>query len=60
MKEMEYIFYLSAEMKERLRVSAQKEKDKIIGFVVQFEAFIHDEWGSIVRPVTPTLERMVS
>ncbi len=60
MKEIEYTSYLSAEMKERLRVSAQKEKDKIIGFVVQFESFIHDEWRSIVRPVTLTLERMVS
>ncbi len=49
MKEIGYIFYLSSEQTDRLRVSAQKEKDEILEFVVQYEAMISGEWQPIVR-----------
>ena len=49
MHEIEYLFYLTAESTERLRVYAQKEKGEILEFVVQYEAIISGEWQSIVR-----------
>lgn len=36
-------------MEDRLRVSAQKEKGIIWGFVVQYEALLNETWNPIVR-----------
>ena len=41
-KEISFIYSLSPELRDRLRVNAQKDKDKITGFVVQYEALIKD------------------
>ena len=49
MREIEYIFYLSIEQIDRLRVVAYKEKDTILEFVVQYEAKILHKWYPIVR-----------
>ena len=49
MHEIEYLFYLSAESADRLRISAQKEKGEILEFVVQYEALISGEWRAVVR-----------
>ena len=49
MQEIEYIFFLSSEMKDRLRVSAQKERGETLEFTVQYEALIRDEWRPVVR-----------
>lgn len=49
MHEIEYLFYLTAESTDRLRVYAQKEKGIILEFVVQYEAVISEQWQVIVR-----------
>ncbi|OGW60351.1 MAG: hypothetical protein A2V83_03870 [Nitrospirae bacterium RBG_16_64_22] len=49
MREIEYLVYLSPEMEDRLRVSALQEQGSILGFVVQYEAFLKGEWRPIVR-----------
>ncbi len=49
MKKIEYLFYLSPLQKDRLRVWASKERNKIVEFVIQYEAEIHDSWYPIVR-----------
>jgi len=49
MQEVEYVFFLSSEMEDRLRVLAYKERGKILEFVVQYEAFIQGRWCPIVR-----------
>lgn len=49
MNEIEYLIYLSAELTDRLRVNAQKEKGEILEFVVQYEAIISGEWHPIIR-----------
>ncbi len=49
MKNIEYVFFLSSSMKNRLRVQADKDKNKIVGFVVQYEAKIVNKWHTIVR-----------
>jgi len=49
MQEIEYILFLSSEMKDRLRVSAQKERGEILEFTVQYEALIRHEWRPVVR-----------
>ncbi|KKK53372.1 hypothetical protein LCGC14_3095440, partial [marine sediment metagenome] len=49
MQEIEYILFLSSEMKDRLRVSAQKQRGEILEFTVQYEALIRDEWRPVVR-----------
>lgn len=49
MKTIEYLFYLSHLQKDRLRVKAYREKDKILEFIVQYEANIHGEWHPIIR-----------
>lgn len=49
MQEIEYLIYLSADLTDRLRVCAQKEKDLILEFVVQYEALILEKWQPIVR-----------
>lgn len=49
MKSIEYIYYLSSDYEDRLRVVAYKEKNKILEFVVQYEASIRGKWHSVVR-----------
>ena len=49
MREIEYLFYLSPEMEDRLRVSAQKNQGEILEFVVQYEALFSGHWKPIVR-----------
>lgn len=49
MNEIEYEFFLSSDMNDRLRVQAQKEKGQILEFVVQYEAFIENNWYPIIR-----------
>lgn len=49
MKTIEYLFYLSPERTDRLRVMAYKEKNKILEFVVQYEIEILHKWHPVVR-----------
>lgn len=49
MKTIEYLFYLSSENSDRLRVEAYREKNEILQFVVQYEAQIRKSWYAIIR-----------
>jgi hypothetical protein len=49
MQEIEYLFYLTAEATDRLRVTARKDKGEILEFVVQYEALVSEEWRPVVR-----------
>ena len=50
MRTMEYLYSLSPEMTDRLRVRAQRTGPHILSFVVQYEAYLDDEaWHPIVR-----------
>lgn len=49
MKEINFLYPLSPDLKDRLRVAALKEKGEIAGFVVQYEAFIENKWHPVVR-----------
>ena len=49
MNELAFLFYLSLDREDRLCVVAQKERGRILGFVVQYEARIRDRWYAIVR-----------
>ena len=44
--EIEFLYTLSEELED---VSAQKRKGEIIKFVVQYEAFIENQWRPIIR-----------
>ncbi len=48
-KEIKFLYSLSEELEDRLRVSALKQKGKILKFVVQYEAFIENKWRAIIR-----------
>lgn len=48
-KELKFTYLLSPDQRDRLRVTASKEKDKIIRFVVQYETYIKGKWRNIVR-----------
>jgi len=48
-KDISFIYSLSPELGDRLRVNAKKDRDKITGFVVQYEALIKNKWYPIVR-----------
>ena len=48
-KEIEFLFSLSEEGEDRLRVTALKQKGQILKFVVQYEADIESKWRAIVR-----------
>ena len=48
-KEIKFLYPLSEELEDRLRVSALKQKGKILKFVVQYEAFIENKWRPIIR-----------
>lgn len=49
LKELNFVVSLSVDLQDRLRVMAFKEKGRIIRFVVQYEAFMGDEWKGVVR-----------
>ena len=49
MNEIEFIYPLSADLQDRLRMQATKTKGRIVSFVVQYEAFIQGQWRAIVR-----------
>ena len=49
MQEIGYLIYLSAELNDRLRVSAQKEKGEILEFTVQYETMISGNWQALAR-----------
>ena len=46
---IEFLYPLSEELEDRLRVTASKRKGKILKFVVQYEALVGDKWRPIVR-----------
>ena len=48
-KEIKFLYSLSEELEDRLRVTALKQKGKIIKFVVQYEALIENKWRAIIR-----------
>ena len=48
-KEISFLYPINPELEDRLRVNASKEKGRIVGFVVQYEAFIKGRWYPIVR-----------
>ena len=47
--EIEFLFPLSGELEDRLRVLALKQKGEILKFVVQYEAHIENHWQPIIR-----------
>ena len=48
-RKIEFIYPLSEELEDRIRVSALRQKNKIVKFVVQYEALINEGWRPIVR-----------
>ena len=50
--EIEFLYPLSEELEDRLRVSALKRKGDIIKFVVQYEAYIENIIGGILSDTT--------
>ena len=48
-RKIEFLYPLSEELEDRLRVSAWRQKKEIIRFIVQYEALINDRWMAIVR-----------
>lgn len=48
-KEIEFLYPLSTEGENRLRVKALKKHGLITGFVVQYEALLKGDWRPIVR-----------
>ncbi|MEW6327538.1 MAG: hypothetical protein AB1487_08095 [Thermodesulfobacteriota bacterium] len=49
MQEIKFLYSLSEELEDRLRVSALKRKGEILRFVVQYEALIENKWRAIIR-----------
>ena len=49
MNEIEFIYQLSPDLQDRLRVRALKSRGGIVSFVVQYEAFIRGKWRAVVR-----------
>ena len=49
MNEIEFIYELATDLQDRLRVRATKNRGRIVGFVVQYEALIQGRWRAIVR-----------
>ncbi|MEA3361622.1 MAG: hypothetical protein U9R17_19735 [Thermodesulfobacteriota bacterium] len=47
--EIKFLYSLSEELEDRLRVSAVKRKGEILKFVVQYEALFKNHWNPIVR-----------
>lgn len=49
MREIRFFFTLSDNAEDRIRVTAIKEKGRILKFAVQYEAKMKNKWHSIVR-----------
>lgn len=49
MHEIEYLFYLTSDETDRLRVTARKDKGEILEFIVQYETAISGKWKPVVR-----------
>ena len=49
MGKVEYVYFLSTEQTDRLRVRFYKDKKIILQFVVQYEILLRDEWKAVVR-----------
>ena len=49
MNEIEFVYPLSLDLEDRLRIRATKTRGRIVSFVVQYEALIQGEWKAIVR-----------
>ena len=49
MKETRFSFTLSKDAKDRIRVTAIKDRGRILKFLVQYEAKIQNKWHPIVR-----------
>ena len=49
MNEIEFIYLLSSDQQDRLRVRATKFRGGIVSFAVQYEALIRGQWRAIVR-----------
>jgi hypothetical protein len=47
--EIEFVYPLSLDLEDRLRIRATKTRGRIVSFVVQYEALIQGEWKAIVR-----------
>jgi hypothetical protein len=47
--EIEFLYPLSSDLGDRLRVKAIKIRGRIVSFVVQYEALIQGHWRAIVR-----------
>lgn len=48
-REVSFLYPLSRDLRDRLRVMAWIDKGDVTRFVVQYEAMIEDEWRPIVR-----------
>ena len=48
-REVSFVFPLSEDGLDRMRVEAIKEKGAILSFVAQYEALINKKWREIVR-----------
>jgi hypothetical protein len=49
MRTIKYVYFLSPEGTDRLRVRAQRLGRHIVSFVVQYEAYLRDAWHPVVR-----------
>lgn len=49
MRTIEYLYVLSPEMTDRLRVRAQRAGPSLLAFAVQYEAYLDEAWHPIVR-----------
>ena len=49
MNEIEFVYPLSSDQEDRLRIRATKFRGRIVSFVVQYEALIRGQWRAIVR-----------
>ncbi|MBI5696221.1 MAG: hypothetical protein HZC51_10900 [Nitrospirae bacterium] len=47
--DFDFLFPLSEEGDNRIRVEAVKERGAILSFVAQYEAFIDNKWREVVR-----------
>ncbi|MFQ5865231.1 MAG: hypothetical protein ACE5IW_08405 [bacterium] len=44
-----FIYYLDQALKNRIREEIQIEKGEVKNFVIQYEAYISDEWHPVAR-----------
>lgn len=49
MNEIEFVYPLSSDLEDRLRVKATKTRGGIVSFIVQYEALIRGQWRPVVR-----------